>query len=71
MAEFTANVRLLVEGEVTVEAPDEEAAYTLIEEMDYVQVLNGMAVEVEEFEVLGEIEEIVEEDGVEDDEDAK
>lgn len=53
---YTATIRLLVEGTVDIEAPDEETASKFLEEMDYVQVLNTIDVETDEVEVLGDVE---------------
>jgi hypothetical protein len=53
---YTATIRLLVEGTVDIKAPDEETAAKFLEEMDYVQVLNTIDVETDEVEILGDIE---------------
>lgn len=63
MPTFSATVRVIVEGTVDVEAPDAEAAYKMVEEMDYVTAMNGIDVEIDELEILGDVEEMSAGDG--------
>lgn len=60
MPEFTATVRVLVEGTVEIEAPDADAACEVAENMDFIEALNTMSVETDEVELLGDIEETTE-----------